>query len=191
MGWKPLKPNVNPAPTVDIQPLIDRLIEKREDAKPGTDPKLKELGESRTDRGVKLIRLIFAAFEGMGEIDGRQVVGPDGDKTYLGLAYLLGHMGLSMGRENDKKKMKGMLTVYMEGASDASKACDGFAVWLKTRADKIFTWIKILEPVLTIDEANRMGLIMDSIMQFMSDFEIVIPQEAASVYGSFNRQMTQ
>ena len=106
---------------------------------------LKLHGESREERGVKIIRLIFKAFEGMGEIDQRQVVGPDGDKTYLGLAYLLGQMGLSMGRDHT---MNGMLTMYVDSPSDASEACEGFTVWLKARADNIFTWIEVLQPVL-------------------------------------------
>ena len=118
----------------------------------------------------------------MGDIDQRQVVGPDGDKTYLGLAYLLGHMGLSRGRDHT---MNGMLTMYVDRPSDASEACDGFAVWLKARVDKMFIWMEILEPVLWTHEATRMGLIMDGIMEFMSDFGITVPSKTASVYAWF------
>jgi hypothetical protein len=143
---------------------------------------LKLHGESREERGVKIIRLIFKAFEGMGEIDQRQVVGPDGRKTYLGLAYLLNQMGLSMGRDHT---MNGMLTGYVDRASDASKACDGFAVWLFARADKMFMWMELLEPVLNNDERRRMILIMDGIMEFMSDFDITVPSKAVSVYAWF------
>jgi len=143
---------------------------------------LKLHGESREVRGVKIIRLIFKAFEGMGDIDKRQVVGPDGDKTYSGLYWLLNQMGLSMGIYGT---MKGRLTHYVDNPSYASQACEIFAESLKARADKMFMWIEILEPVLLTDEAKRMILIMDGIMEFMSDFGITVPPKAASVYASF------
>jgi hypothetical protein len=143
---------------------------------------LKLHGESREERGVKIIRLIFKAFEGMGDIDQRPVVGPHGDKMGDGLAYLLNQMGLSMGRDHT---MNGQLTNYVHNPSYASTACNRFAGLLFARADKMFMWMELLEPVLNNDELRRMILIMDGIMEFMSDFDITVPSKAVSVYAWF------
>ena len=147
---------------------------------------LKLHGESREERGVKIIRLIFKAFEGMGhEMDERQVVGPDGNKTYYGLYLLLNQMGLSMGKDDT---MNGMLTSYVDDPRHASQACEIFAQTLNARADKMFIRMEVLEPVLLTHEVIRMGLIMDGIMEFMSDFGIRIPPKAASVYAWFKER---
>ena len=150
---------------------------------------LKLHGDSREVRGVKIIRLIFKAFEGMGhEMDERQVVGPDGNKTYYGLYLLLNQMGLSMGKD---QTMNGMLTSYVDDPRHASQACEIFAQTLNARADKMFICMEVLEPVLLTDEPLRMGLIMDGIMEFMSDFGITVPSKAASVYAWFKAQHTR
>jgi hypothetical protein len=122
------------------QDSIDRALEQlKEHVHP---PTVRDLNND----GVRIIRVIFREFEGMGDIDKRLVIHPEGFQTYNGLAYLLGQMGLSMGTDDQKKrKMYGMLTNYLDSPS---KACDGFGVWLKARADNIFTWIEVLQPVL-------------------------------------------
>ena len=81
-----------------------------------------------------------------------------------------------------------MLTNYLDSPS---KACDGFGVWLKARADKMFMWIEVLLPVLRKEELSNMCSIIENIMQFMSDFGIKIPSKAASVYAWFKAQHTR